>query len=135
VLLEEIAGPATGDAADADPGRTMPVRTKATALLVGNDAGQDEGDGRQVELPDTRLERGNSLVVLTRFHRPPAGERGPRRQPVARSNRHIPLVKSLADPVFGGSVPEVTTDLTYHIEYAGQRTRALDGVQGKISPG
>ena len=33
------------------------------------------------------------------------------------------LVKSLADPVFGGSVPEVQNDLTYHLEYRGQSTR------------
>src|SRR6185295_4567584 len=33
------------------------------------------------------------------------------------------LVKSLDDPVFGGSLPEVTSDLIYHVEYGGQRTR------------
>jgi len=33
------------------------------------------------------------------------------------------LVKSLADPVFGGSVPEVGGDLSYRIEYAGERSR------------
>jgi hypothetical protein len=32
-------------------------------------------------------------------------------------------VKSLADPVFGGSVPEVATNLSYYIEYSGHRTR------------
>src|SRR5207248_7360732 len=37
--------------------------------------------------------------------------------------RRIPLVKNLDDPVFGGSLPEVTTDLSYHIDYAGQQTR------------
>jgi hypothetical protein len=36
--------------------------------------------------------------------------------------KRVPLAKSLADPVFGGSIPEVTTNLVYHMEYAGQRT-------------
>jgi hypothetical protein len=35
----------------------------------------------------------------------------------------ISLVKSLADPVFGGSVPEVKADFTYHLEYRGSSTR------------
>jgi len=72
---------------------------------------------------DASIERGNSLVVLARFggalpvtvdlvidHSPSA-------------SRRIPLTKSLADPMFGGSVPEVTSNLVYRVEYAGQRTR------------
>ena len=39
------------------------------------------------------------------------------------NSRRIPLVKNLDDPVFGGSIPEVTADLSYHIEYADQQTR------------
>ena len=34
----------------------------------------------------------------------------------------IALVKSLADPVFGGSIPEVDQDLTYHLEYGSRAT-------------
>ncbi len=66
---------------------------------------------------DVALERGNSLVVLARFEGPlpPAvelviGEH-------ADSARRIPLVKSLADPIFGGSVPDITTPLVYRVEY------------------
>jgi len=29
----------------------------------------------------------------------------------------IQLVKSLADPIFGGSIPEIGTNLLYHVEY------------------
>ncbi|MEI9893720.1 MAG: hypothetical protein WDN28_07415 [Chthoniobacter sp.] len=43
----------------------------------------------------------------------------PKNQPAQR----VPLVKNLDDPVFGGGLPEVDADLTYHIEYAGQSTR------------
>jgi hypothetical protein len=68
---------------------------------------------------DTSLERGNSLIVLARF----AGSLPPNVElVVGQSGQRYPLVKSLADPVFGGSVPEVSSNLVYHIEYAGQRT-------------
>src|SRR5882672_535367 len=72
---------------------------------------------------DISLERGNTLVVLARFGGalPAAVELVV--GPSADATRRIPLVKSLADPMFGGSVPEVSSNLVYHIEYAGQRTR------------
>ncbi len=72
---------------------------------------------------DTSIERGNGLVVLARFTGPlPADVKLVIGQTMTTS-RDIALVKSLDDPVFGGSVPEVTGDLVYHVEYAGQRTR------------
>src|ERR1044071_1531621 len=98
---------------------------------------------------DTSLERGSGLVVLARFSGPlpsavelvasPSGNqsddpllpanqadapntRTPTNSSVTRTLR-IPLVKSLADPVFGGSIPDVSSNLLYHIEYTGQRTR------------
>ena len=57
---------------------------------------------------DTSLERGESLVVLARFGGSlPAGV-----TMVVRTSGSAPqsiaLVKSLADPVFGGSVPKWT---------------------------
>ncbi|MGH7943659.1 MAG: hypothetical protein ACREF9_01405 [Opitutaceae bacterium] len=80
-------------------------------------------DGISVTPGDARVERGDSLVVLARF----AGALPPNVSLVVResgaSPRTIPLVKSLADPVFGGSVTEVANDFTYHLEYRGQRTR------------
>ncbi|MSU64904.1 MAG: hypothetical protein EXS38_02110 [Opitutus sp.] len=80
-------------------------------------------DGMTLTPGDTSIERGDSLVVLARF----GGRLPPAVNLVLRENgaaaRSIPLVKSLADPVFGGSVPEVTNDLAYHLEYRGQKTR------------
>ena len=70
---------------------------------------------------DTSLERGSSLVVVARFHGqvPPGVELvvAPR-----GAGSPIPLIKSLADPIFGGSIPEVSSNLVYYIQYAGQRT-------------
>ena len=81
-------------------------------------------DGEVTVSPgDTALERGSSLVVLTKFAGtlPPAVDLvlGQSPEPIKR----VPLAKSLADPVFGGSVPEVDSNLVYHVEYAGKRTR------------
>jgi hypothetical protein len=80
-------------------------------------------DGISVTPGDAKVERGDSLVVLARF----GGALPPNVSMVVResgaSPRAIPLVKSLADPVFGGSVTEVANDFTYHLEYRGQRTR------------
>ncbi len=72
---------------------------------------------------DTSIERGESLVVLARFGGIlPAGV-----TLVVHASgevpHRIPLVKSLADPVFGASIPEVDHDLTYSLEYAGKATR------------
>ena len=80
-------------------------------------------DGISVTPGDTKIERGDSLVVLARF----GGSLPPNVSLVMREDgatpKSIPLVKSLADPVFGGSVTEVANDFTYHLEYRGQRTR------------
>ena len=72
---------------------------------------------------DATIEKGNSLVVLARFTGPlPAGVNLVL-TPVNAPARSQSLVKSLDDPVFGGSVPEVAADFTYRLEYAGQRSR------------
>lgn len=80
-------------------------------------------DGVAVTPGDASVEKGESVVVLARFGGvlPPAvnlvvSESG-------AAPRTISLVKSLADPVFGGSVPEVAADFTYHLEYRGTKTK------------
>jgi hypothetical protein len=79
--------------------------------------------GLTVTPGDVTLERGETLVVLARF----GGALPPGVNLVvsaaASPARTVPLVKSLADPIFGGSVPDMTTDFTYRIDYNGERTR------------
>ena len=80
-------------------------------------------EGVAVTPGDTAIEKGESLVVLARFSGAlPTGVNLMVRASGAVP-RAIPLVKSLADPVFGGSVTEVMTDLVYHLEYRAERTR------------
>jgi len=81
------------------------------------------GSGITVTPGDTSLERGSSLVILARFRGTlPAnvnlviGEN-------VDSGRRISLAKSLADPIFGGSIPEVSSNLVYRIEYGDRRSR------------
>ncbi|MFN0069489.1 MAG: hypothetical protein ACKVYV_17870, partial [Limisphaerales bacterium] len=78
--------------------------------------------GVEVTPGDVSLEKGQSLVVLARFGgAPPTGAAlvvsG------AGAEQRLPLVRSLSDPVFGGSVPEVATNFSYRVEYGGRRTR------------
>ena len=80
-------------------------------------------DGVAITPGDASIERGDSLVVLAKFGKtlPPTVS-----LVVSETNaaaRTIPLVKSLADPVFGGSVTEVANDFTYRLEYRGERSR------------
>jgi hypothetical protein len=84
---------------------------------------QSKVSGVTVTPGDVSIERGNSLVVLARF-----GDTLPSSVDLVvtdrdRNTKRIPLAKSLADPVFGGSVPEVASDLTYRVEYSGDRTK------------
>ncbi len=79
--------------------------------------------GIEVTPGDSSLERGTSFVVLVRF-----GSDAPEAAELvlgtnAATARRIPLVRSLGDPVFGATVPDLNDSFSYHIAYAGKRTR------------
>ncbi len=80
-------------------------------------------DGVAVTPGDASVEKGDSFVVLARF----GGALPPNVSMVVRESgsapRAVPLVKSLGDPVFGGSIAEVGKEFTYHLEYRGEKTR------------
>jgi len=79
-------------------------------------------DGVSVTPGDTSIERGERLVVVATFTGSvPANSDLVITSPADQPKR-IPLVKSLSDPVYGGSIPEVTNDFIYHVEYSGKRT-------------
>ncbi len=101
----------------------MGLRVNTTTAEQKIAAAKAAADSISVLPGDTQIERGNSLVVLAKFEgRLPAGATlilgsG------TNVTRSIALTKSLDDPVFGGTVPEVNEDFTYRIEFAGQRTK------------
>ena len=107
----------------------------ALALLAGALSGLRATGGRHllarnpdfdfriaVSPGDTQLERGESLVVVARFGRALPANVDLVIGPPAGATRRIPLVKSLSDPLFGCTVPEVATNLVYHVEYGPRRT-------------
>ena len=76
-----------------------------------------------IEPGDTELERGSSLLVLARFRGALASEVTLIHQSVVGGQaRTVPLAKSLDDPIFAGRVADVQADLTYRVEYAGQKS-------------
>jgi hypothetical protein len=79
--------------------------------------------GLEITPGDTELERGSSLVIMARF----GGEVPTRVELVVNSSagveRRSDLVRSLDARLLGGTVAEVTEDLTYHVEHGDQRTR------------
>jgi hypothetical protein len=86
-------------------------------------AGGWTADGVTITPGDTSIERGERLVVVASFDGSvPATVELVTSSSSAAAVR-TPLVKSLSDPVFGGSIPEVATDLLYRVEYAGKCTR------------
>lgn len=72
---------------------------------------------------DTALERGETLVVMARF----AGDGPAQADLVVRRDgeveERVPLVRSLADPMFGATIQGLDRDLTYRVVYDGERTR------------
>ncbi len=97
----------TGPVVPAAPGLAAAAAKSAVAVTPG----------------DTTVERGSGLVVLARFTGPVPGEVVLVTGATAGNSRRIPLTRSLADPVFGGSLTEVNSNLLYRVEYAGQQTR------------
>jgi len=88
-----------------------------TAIVAGSSLMDFEGIGRTIE--------GVVTKGLRRLAASGSGDR-PKRCLVigAGTNnlRRIPLAKTLNDPVFGGSIPEVDSNLVYHVEFAEERT-------------
>lgn len=72
---------------------------------------------------DASVQLGMPVVILARFDGRMPPEADLLIGPAGQDRRQIALTRNLEDPVFGGIIEEVTSDLLYHIEYAGRRTR------------
>lgn len=81
------------------------------------------GEASVVVTPgDAEVEKGRGLVILARFNGAPPSEAFLVVDQLGEDFHRYPLVRSLDDPVFGGSIPEVANDLLYHVEYGEERT-------------
>lgn len=72
---------------------------------------------------DASVERGSGLVVLAQFKGVVPTDATLVVTTAQGQQRRIPLAKNLADPVFGGTLPEVAADLSYRVEYGDEKTR------------
>ncbi len=86
-------------------------------------AGAEHSGNVAVTPGDTSIERGSGLVVMARFEGKLPPEATLVITPVNEPARRLTLTKNLADPVFGGGIPEVKSDLKYHIEFPAGQTR------------
>jgi len=71
---------------------------------------------------DTEVEQGAPVVILARFAGRVPSAVSLWFGPGSQEPQQIPLTRSLDDPVFGGIIQDVRSNLLYHVEYAGQRT-------------
>jgi len=72
---------------------------------------------------DTQVERGTGLVITARFGHTPPAEATLVLVSASGKLQHIPLARHLADPVFGTSLPEISGDGLYRVEYGTKKTR------------
>jgi len=72
---------------------------------------------------DTTVEKGKGVVVMGRFEGQAPAEVTLEVMEANQETRRYPLVRSMEDPVFGGSIPEVSSDLNYRLVYGNQATR------------
>src|SRR5258706_7275768 len=78
----------------------------------------ERSNGVDVTPGDASIERGSGLVVLARFKGKLPAEAELVIKPRNENERRMPLAKNLDDPVFGGGIPEVKDDLSYHVEFS-----------------
>jgi hypothetical protein len=96
---------------------------RAPASRTGTVAVFQIKDGITVTPGDIAIERGSRLVVVATFGGTVPAQVELVTSPDGVSEKRSPLVKSLSDPIFGGSIPEVMTNMVYRVEYSGKKTR------------
>lgn len=99
------------------------VALQYVSLRTHPASASQEAEGITVTPGDTEIERGTSLVISARFGHDVPAEATLVLVSASGKTRYIPLERQLADPVFGGSLSEVSEGGLYHIEYAGGKTR------------
>ena len=72
---------------------------------------------------DTDVEAGSPVVIMARFGRRVPSKAALLFGEAGKEFERIALTKNLEDPVFGGIIQQVNSNLLYYIEYANQRSR------------
>ncbi|HXG46722.1 MAG TPA: hypothetical protein VNO52_03795, partial [Methylomirabilota bacterium] len=80
------------------------------------------GTAVTVQPGDAEVERGSGVIITARFEGAVPGEVTLVIGTGSNELQRLPMVKSLDDPVFGGSLTEVSSNLTYRVAYAGTQS-------------
>lgn len=100
----------------------------SVAMARGNSAARSlrlAAGGLDISPGNVEVERGSSLAIMARF----PDDAIPAKvsltiQKAGGSTQTIDLMRSLGDPLFGGTLPEVTENLTYTVSYEGKKSPA-----------
>ena len=93
------------------------------SFTSANNTSAKKGYNITVSPGDTNVEMGTAVVITARFDGRLPQEVKLLIGPSSDEAREIQLKRSLEDPVFGGIISEVKTDMVYHIEYADKNTQ------------
>jgi hypothetical protein len=101
----------------------------ARPYLAGNDRARtrlaaDAGEV-QIEPGDADIERGTSLLVVARFPTSVPSDASLVVTESAGSEGRRAMARSLEDPTFAGRVESIDADLSYRVEFDGQRSRTF----------
>ncbi len=97
----------------------------STSFMLGHGKGILNAQDYSVSVSpgDAEIEQGSPVVILGRFEDKVPSSVNLFFTPTGQEPQQIPLTRSLDDPVFGGILQDVRSNLRYHIEYEGRRTR------------
>jgi FtsH-binding integral membrane protein len=97
----------------------------STSFLIGTGKGILTAQDYTISVSpgDTEIEQGSPVVILGRFEGKAPSNVSLFFTPAGQEPQRIPLNRSLDDPVFGGILQDVRSDMRYHVEYEGKRTR------------
>lgn len=97
----------------------------STSFVLGAGKGPLAASGYTVSVSpgDTEIEQGSPVVILGRFEGKVPSNVNLFFTSAGQKSQQVPLIRSLDDPVFGGILQDIRSDMRYHLEYEGKRTR------------
>jgi len=94
------------------------------SMLPGGRRGVLASRGYEVTITpgDTTVETGSPVVIVARFDGRIPQEVSLSYGAAGQEQQRVSLTRSVDDAVFGGVIPDVRSDLLYHVEYADERS-------------
>jgi hypothetical protein len=97
----------------------------STSFWRGTPRGAGVGGQYRVTVTpgDTAVESGSPVVIVARFEGRVPSAATVRFGPPGQEPQSLVLTRTLDDPVFGGVLRDIRSDVTYRVEYADRKTR------------